>query len=92
MASVAGRFVRPRSGAGNEEKETMTMSDTSNDSTAAKKPAYIAYSVRERGKGKKSKFTEIGVVFPHKDGKGFDVLYDAIPLSGRITLRVPESK
>lgn len=60
------------------------MTDTTNDT--AKKPAYIAYNVRER-EGKKARFTEIGVAFPHKDGKGFDILYDAIPTSGRITLR-----
>ena len=61
-------------------------------STSAKqRPPYIAYSVRER-EGKKAKFTEIGVAFPHKDGKGFDILYDAVPLSGRITLRTPEQK
>jgi hypothetical protein len=62
-----------------------------NDSTAQKKPPYIAYNVRER-EGKKARFTEIGVAFPHKDGKGFDILYDAIPLSGRITLRSNEEK
>lgn len=62
-----------------------------NNQASPKKIAFVAYSVRER-KDKKSKFTEIGVAFPHKDGKGFDILYDAIPLSGRITLRVPETK
>lgn len=68
------------------------MSDTTNNETTSKKPPYIAYSVRDRGEGKKSKFTEIGVAFPHKDGKGFDILYDAVPLSGRITLRTNEDK
>ena len=69
------------------------MSDTTtSEATSPKKPAYVAYSVRDRGEGKKARFTEIGVAFPHKDGKGFDILYDAVPLSGRITLRVPESK
>ena len=67
------------------------MSDATNTETTAKKPPYIAYSVRER-EGKKAKFTEIGVAFPHKDGKGFDILYDAVPLSGRITLRASDSK
>jgi hypothetical protein len=68
------------------------MTDTTNtETTTAKKPAFIAYSVRER-EGKKARFTEIGVAFPHKDGKGFDILYDAIPLAGRITLRVPSEK
>ena len=64
---------------------------TNNETTAPKKPAYVAYSVRER-EGRKARFTEIGVAFPHKDGKGFDILCDAIPLSGRITLRVPSEK
>jgi hypothetical protein len=68
------------------------MSDeNTTQATNAKKIAFVAYSVRER-KDKKSKFTEIGVAFAHKDGKGFDILYDAIPLSGRITLRVPEPR
>lgn len=68
------------------------MTDTTNETPAANRPAYVAYSVRDRGEGKKARFTEIGVVFPHKDGKGFDVLCDALPLSGRITLRAPDSK
>ena len=36
----------------------------------------------------------IGAGFLHKDGKGFDVVPDALPLSGRITLRLytPKTK
>jgi hypothetical protein len=67
------------------------MTDTTSQTTAKGQIAFVAYSVRER-KDKKAKFTEIGVAFPHKDGKGFDILCDAMPLSGRITLRAPESK
>ncbi len=65
-----------------------------NDGTAGKsgkRPSFIAFSVRER-EGGKPKFTEIGVAFPHKDGKGFDILCDALPLSGRITLRTSDAK
>ena len=57
----------------------------------AKKPSHTAYSIRER-EGKDSKWTEIGVALPHKDGKGFDILCDVVPLSGRITIRVPSDK
>ena len=64
---------------------------TKTTSSTAKKPPYIAYSVRER-EGKDSKWTEIGVAFPHKDGKGFDILYEVVPLNGRITLRTNEDK
>ena len=65
--------------------------NTENGSKTSKKPAFIAYSIRER-EGKDSKWTEIGVAFPHKDGKGFDILFDVVPLSGRITIRVPNEK
>jgi hypothetical protein len=67
------------------------MTDTASNDTTPKKPAFVAYSVRER-EGKKARFTEIGVAFSHKDGKGFDILCDAIPVSGRIVLRVPSEK
>lgn len=66
------------------------MSETTSQQKTGRKPAFIAYSVRDRGKD--SRWTEIGVAFPHKDGKGFDLLCDVVPLSGRITLRAPEPK
>lgn len=68
------------------------MSDETTNETAGKstKPPFIAYAVIDRGEDKKSKWREIGVAYPHKDGKGFDILYDVLPLNGRITLRVPE--
>ena len=69
------------------------MSDDTNAETkpTGKPPSFIAYNVTDR-EGKKSKWREIGVAFPHNDGKGFDILYDVVPLSGRITLRSPEDK
>jgi hypothetical protein len=68
------------------------MSDETTSEAAAKssKPPYIAYAVIDRGDDKKSKWREIGVAFAHKDGKGFDILYDVQPLNGRITLRVAD--
>jgi hypothetical protein len=63
---------------------------TVGNGTPAKKPDWIAYSVRPR-QGQKSKWTEIGVAFKHKDGNGLDILTDVVPLSGKIVLRVPES-
>jgi hypothetical protein len=80
-------------GAASKHKEK-AMSDSTNMETGSKatrKPSHTAYSIRER-EGKDSKWTEIGVAFPHKDGKGFDVLCDVIPLSGRISIRVPSEK
>jgi len=65
--------------------------NTENGSKSTKTPSHTAYSIRER-EGKESKWTEIGVAFPHKDGKGFDLLFDVVPLSGRVTIRVQDQK
>jgi hypothetical protein len=70
------------------------MSQDTNTETSGKvkrKPSHVAYSIRDR-EGKDSKWTEIGVAFPHKDGKGFDILCDVVPLNGRIAVRVQEQK
>jgi hypothetical protein len=70
------------------------MTDNTNTETSSKatrKPSHTAYSIRDRG-DKDSKWTEIGVAFPHKDGKGFDILFDVMPLNGRISIRVPSEK
>ena len=31
--------------------------------------------------------TNIGSVFPHSDGKGFNILLEALPLDGKLVLR-----
>ena len=68
------------------------MTDSINNQAAAsKKPSHIAYQVRE-GKGDKGYFTRIGAAWPNKDGNGFNIQLDAVPLDGRITLRVPSEK
>jgi hypothetical protein len=67
----------------------MSDANTTN-STGSKSPSHIAYQVRE-GNGK-GYFTRIGAAWPHKDGKGFSVQLDAVPLDGRITLRVATEK
>ncbi len=68
------------------------MSETTNTETGSNKPPFVAYAVISRGENKKAKWREVGVAFKHKDGKGFDVLLDAMPFDGRITLRVPDQK
>jgi hypothetical protein len=56
---------------------------------SAKKPAFIAYHVRNRDGEAEGFWTRCGVAFQNADGKGFNILLDVIPLDGRITLRVP---
>jgi hypothetical protein len=57
-----------------------------------KKPTHHAYIVKETGEQTKDIWTKIGVAFAHNDSKGFSLLLDALPVDGKITLRIPEPK
>lgn len=56
----------------------------------SKLPGLIAYTVRQSAE--KSYWDRIGAAFPHKDGAGFDLVLDALPVNGRVTLRVPAER
>jgi len=62
--------------------------------TAPSAHRFDAYSVREyEANGeKKSDWTKVGVAFPHSDGKGYNVLLQAVPLDGKMVLRIHEDK
>ena len=49
------------------------------------RPTHIAFMVE--GDRNDSKWTEIGAVWPHDDGKGFNVALKALPLAGKVVLR-----
>lgn len=61
-----------------------------NESAPSKSPSHVAYQIRD-GKDK-GYFTRIGAAWPHKDGKGFNIQIECVPLDGRITLRVVSEK
>jgi hypothetical protein len=58
------------------------------------KPTHLAFTVREyEAKGeKKSRWLEIGSAWTHKDGKGIDLTLEAMPIDGRVVLRLNEPK
>jgi hypothetical protein len=58
--------------------------------TSPKSPAFIAYHVKD-GK-ERGYFPKIGAAWPHKDGKGFNIQLDIVPLDGKITLRTASEK
>jgi hypothetical protein len=64
---------------------------TTTETAGSKTPSHIAYQVRDR-EGGKGFFTRIGAAWQHKDGKGFNVQLDCVPLDGRISLRVASEK
>jgi len=50
-----------------------------------RKPTYRLYCVK--GDGDKASWTPIGAAWPNKDGMGFNLACDAVPLQGRLVLR-----
>ena len=51
-----------------------------------KQPTHRAYSVIKR-EGQDDFWLNIGLVFPHKDGKGSNIMLQAFPLDGTIVVR-----
>jgi hypothetical protein len=49
-------------------------------------PTHRAYSVIRR-EGQDDYWLNIGLVFPHKDGKGYNLILQAFPLDGKIVCR-----
>ena len=50
-----------------------------------RKPTHRLYRVL--GDGQDASWTPIGAAWPNKDGKGFNLTCDAVPLTGRLVLR-----
>ena len=45
-----------------------------------------------RGEDQDDWWTNIGAAFPHKNGEGYTIVLQAIPLDGKIVLRPPKEK
>ena len=56
------------------------------DRDQPQQPTHRAYSVIKRD-GQEDYWLNLGIVFPHKDGKGFNVMLQALPLNGKIVCR-----
>lgn len=62
--------------------------------SSSRSPSHVAYHVREFGTGdrKKSTWTRIGSAWTHRDGQGFNLQIECLPIDGRISLRVASEK
>ena len=63
--------------------------------TQKKKPTHTAYAVRnfQKKDGEDdANWSKLGVACVHRDGKGFDIVLEALPLDGRIVLRLNKAK
>jgi hypothetical protein len=56
------------------------------DKDQPRQPTHRVYSVIRR-EGQDDFWFNIGLVFPHKDGDGFNVMLQAFPLDGKIVCR-----
>jgi hypothetical protein len=61
------------------------------DTRFTKAPSHVAYHVRENADGS-AYFNRVGSAFAHKDGQGYSVVLDSVPVNGRITLRTPKER
>jgi hypothetical protein len=57
------------------------------DKDQPKLPTHRAFSVIRRD-GQDDFWLNVGLVFPHKDGSGFNIMLQALPLDGKIVCRV----
>jgi hypothetical protein len=58
---------------------------------------FRVYSVIDKGNDKdgnprKDFWHNLGTAFPHKDGKGFQIILEALPLDGKLVIREVEPK
>ena len=53
------------------------------------KPSHKAFVVEDRDEGEDNDafWTRVGSAWPHKDGKGLNIVLSALPISGRLVLR-----
>jgi hypothetical protein len=51
----------------------------------SKKPSHEAFVVT--GEGDSAFWTKLGAVWPHDDGKGFNVELIALPMTGKLVIR-----
>ncbi|MGQ4828553.1 hypothetical protein, partial [Enterococcus faecalis] len=58
--------------------------------TTSNKPSHRVHAVTKRGD--KSYWADIGAVWAHKDGKGFNLKLDLLPLNGaELVIREPQA-
>jgi hypothetical protein len=76
-----------------ESPMTKSQSPATQPSAAAETPRRPTHRLyRVNGEGSAAIWTPIGAAWPNKDGKGFSLNCDAVPLTGRIVLRLIEPR
>ena len=67
------------------------MSKTNQPATARRFDVFVVEDYTREGEDK-TNWIRIGVAFENKDGKGFNVQLSALPISGKLVLRLHEPR
>jgi len=57
-------------------------------------PSHLVYHVEERKDNESGHWTKIGAMWPHQDGKGWNMQLDFLPIgsTGKVTIRANEPR
>lgn len=55
-----------------------------------KRPTHAIYVVQ--GEGENARWVRIGAAWQNKDKKGANLVFDALPVSGRVVMRIVDDK
>lgn len=61
-----------------------------NNANEPKRPTHAIYQVI--GEGEKARWIRIGAAWANRDGKGFTLKFDALPITGRTVIRAVEER
>ncbi|MDJ0825079.1 MAG: hypothetical protein QNJ16_06195 [Rhodobacter sp.] len=65
----------------------MARTNAKSDNPQPKAPDFLAWHVID--KGEKSFWNKVGAAWRHKDGKGYSLQLEVVPINGRVVLRQP---
>jgi hypothetical protein len=75
--------MKPQDGPAATTKEQIMTTQTK---TTGEKPSHRIFQVT--GRGESANWTPVGAAWPNRDGHGFSMVFDAIPVHGRTVMRL----
>jgi hypothetical protein len=66
------------------------LKNTQPGAAAQRFDVFVVEDYRDKSGEDKASWLRVGIAFPHKDGKGFNAELRAVPVSGKLVLRLHE--
>jgi hypothetical protein len=83
-------IVTPVTFATSNQEDTMSQK-TQTAATAQRFDVFVVEDYKDKSGEEKASWLRVGIAFPHKDGKGFNAELRAVPVSGKLVLRLHEA-